>query len=183
MYWRLDLNISGTGFLPTIITGMTIHIISRSHPRVVTAIDSCWQNNCTPELAPPPAGTFMMPIRLFYADLDIQADNIDVLPYEGNHFPFIVTESDLEAYGLTVSATKAGCKFVVYVNWAQGRRSGQERIDDNGQPFSAVPDMIAHNYCYDNGRPRGHADVTDQRAVSRVCYALPPKKNIDLKLV
>ena len=169
--WILDLNITGTESSPTIITGMSIHIISRLHPRIVTVVSSCWQNKCTPTRSPltsPPLGA-VLPVRPFFANLDTGDNNVSITPEGKANFPFTVTEYDVESFSLTVSAETAGYMFVVYVNWVQGSRSGQWRVDNFGQPFSVTPDFITNHYCYDSGRPRGYADVKDQNAVSRIC--------------
>jgi hypothetical protein len=171
--WTVELDITGTESLPAIITGITIHVISRSSPRVVTAVNSCWKDKCTPVFIPQtataPGG--MVPVVDVYANLDTQANNIDATSTGAYSFPFFVTNVALEDFALTVDDARASYRFVVLVDWVQGARSGQERIedDDDGQPFSVTPDVIAHYYCYDYGRPRGYADVTNQRDVRSVC--------------
>ena len=170
--WRLELNISGADSVPTVITGMTVHIIHRWSPQVVTVVHSCWQNKCTPVLASPPPRPYIIQPRLFYADLDTSSVDIPARPKESANFPFAVTDQDLEDFELTVDDTQASYEFVVYVNWSQGKDSGTVTVDNfDGQPFTIIPDVIAHSYCYDNGRPRGYADVTSKNDVRNLCDA------------
>lgn len=46
--WMIDLNALGTSTSPVVITGMSIHVISRLPAQPVTMVDSCWKHDCTP---------------------------------------------------------------------------------------------------------------------------------------
>jgi hypothetical protein len=129
-----------------------------------------------PQTETEPGG--LVPIVDVYANLDTQAKNIDARSAGPYSFPFFVTNVALEGFVLTVDDARESSRFVVLVDWVQGARSGQERIenDDDGQPFSVTPDVIARHYCYDYGRPRGYADVTNQRDVRSVCDEGPANR-------
>ncbi len=169
--WDLSLNISGTDGRPVVITGMSVKVTYRAPPFTVTKIHSCWLKKCTPINPPQLVQGSEEVVRHVLADLDVPTSDVRVQLNGRGHFPFIVTDTNLEYFVLNVIATQCSCKFVVLVNWAQGGRSGQELIDHNGQPFQVITERIARQYCYDRGRPRGYADVRDQKAVHRLCEA------------
>jgi len=180
--WYLTLNISGPNRLPVVITGMSIHIIHRALPRTVTVIHSCWRSKCTPTNAgtsssgtaagatsgSPSIGGLPVPVRAFAANLDVRASDINL---RRHYFPFKVTQLDVEAFRLDVTAIRCNCKWIVYVDWVQGKSSGRQAIEEKGHPFRVDPYRIVRRYCYDSGNPRGYADIKNRKAVQRLCEA------------
>jgi hypothetical protein len=172
--WRLPVYLSGTTAQPVLITGMSVHIISRAPPRKLTTVHSCWDERCTPTRVlrgTNTADTLEMPTRLVSANLDAGSSNISVSPVGGAHFPFEVTRSAVEYFQLLVSAAKCACTWVVDVNWIQGAHSGEKQVENHGSPFHVSADQIVRTYCYDSGKPRGYANVRNHRAVRRLCEA------------
>src|ERR1700683_2085615 len=73
--WTIDVNTLGNSSSPVIITGMSVHVISRAPEQPVTMVDSCWKDDCTPSLWPGPfAGAEVGP-RYLRVNLDNPGSN------------------------------------------------------------------------------------------------------------
>jgi hypothetical protein len=136
----LGISIEGGSRRATILTGLRVNLIRHNDLTSKTVVS--FAGSCGGDLLPHP----------FSIDFNATPPSIHALPGETENpdgstspvkavdFPFKVSETDPELFDLDIEAGPVcDCLWTVTLSYTQGGKSYTVVIDDNGEPFHAVP--------------------------------------------
>jgi hypothetical protein len=127
---------TGSSQRSILLTGIKVHVLRRRAPLQGTAVD------IEPSSSSCPRGS-SLPYQAETIDLDTSP--VTVAP-DGNgaipaKFPYAVSESDPEAFYLSITTRHCDCAWTLELDWIAGSTSGKSIVTDNGQPFEITADV------------------------------------------
>jgi hypothetical protein len=147
----IRISVEGGSGRATILTGLRVNLVRRNElpSKTVITFAEC--------------GGGLLPPHPFSIDFNATPPSIQALPGETENadgttspakavdFPFKVSETDPEVFDLDVEAGPVcDCLWTVTLSYTQGGKSYTVVIDDNGEPFHAVPaDNVATYHLVD----------------------------------
>ena len=111
--------VTGAAPAPVVLTGLRVEVVSR--------VDQ--GGDLSRHLAE-------VPVRRFEVLLDEQPPQ--VRPLGGSDFPYQLKRDETEVFDLMVSTESGHVRWVLWLDWSMGGRTGSVRVDLGGQPFQTA---------------------------------------------